>query len=114
MRLIPVFSNPTLRVHYESNFCEIGSSETGDLKLKVRLPDDFTANHLILVLKMKQGENFVGPNLLLFVKVIKQSDNMNEVSSFAIEQDDGLQQNPNSMDRDLKMIKQGVDVYNEQ
>ena len=90
MRLIPVFSNPTLRVHYESNFCEIGPNETGDLKLKVRLPEDFNSNHLILVLKMKQGENFVGPNLLLFVKVIKQRDDMSEVSSFAIEQEDGL------------------------
>ena len=113
MRLIPVFSNPTLRVHYESNFCEIGTSETGDLKLKVRLPENFTANHLILVLKMKQGENFVGPNLLLFVKVIKQNNDNLEVSSFAIEQDDGLQQN-NAMERDIKLIRRGIDVYTEQ
>ena len=37
------------------------------------IPKDFTANHLVLLLRLTHGENnFVGPPLLLFVKIVGQ------------------------------------------
>ena len=52
MKLVPVISNPTLRIHFESNICPLRSGSTSDLKLRLRIPSEFTANHLILLLKL--------------------------------------------------------------
>jgi len=43
---------------------------TGELKLRVKIPEDYTANHLILLLKIKQGKKFIGPTMMLFAKII--------------------------------------------
>jgi hypothetical protein len=53
MQFIPVMSNPTLRIHYESNICELRQGTDGELKLRLRIPSEFTANHLILLLKLR-------------------------------------------------------------
>ncbi len=52
MKLVPVISNPTLRIHFESNICPLRAGTTSDLKLRLRIPSEFTANHLILLLKL--------------------------------------------------------------
>ena len=71
MQIVPCCSFPTLRIHYESSICQLESLKNGTLKLNVQIPADFKANHLVLLLKMRnQKGNWVGPNLLLFVKVI--------------------------------------------
>lgn len=53
MQLIPVMSSPTLRIHFESNICQLAKSKVGELKLRVRIPSEYTASHLILMLKLK-------------------------------------------------------------
>lgn len=106
LQLIPVMSSPTLRIHFESNICQLRQGSTGELKLKVRIPEEYTANHLIMLLKLRQGKKrFVGPSLLLFVKIIKRQDDDREVSSFA--QDDGSDDGKNgdpSGERKLRLI----------
>ena len=84
---------------------------TGELKLRVKIPEDYTANHLILLLKIKQGKKFIGPTLMLFAKIIKRRSSQEEFSSFDVEDDFASQ---NSVERELKQINAGVDVYSEQ
>lgn len=72
MQLIPVHSSPTLRIHYDSDICELEHGVSGDMKLRVRIPEEFTANHLILMCKLKQGKRYVGPILILYAKIIKR------------------------------------------
>lgn len=86
MQLVPVMSNPTLRIHFESSVAGLRPGGVEELKLKVRIPEEFNSNHLILFLKLKQGRRFVGPSMLLFVKIIRSESGDVEESSFA--QDD--------------------------
>jgi len=81
MELVPVMSSPTLRIHFESNIAQLQPGCTQDLSLRVRIPEEYTANHLILLLKLRQGKRFLGPTLILFVKIMKL--NSVEESSFA-------------------------------
>lgn len=87
MQLIPVLSNPTLRIKPESNICELVQDEIGELKVTVRLPENYTANHMILMLKHKHMDRYVGPNLLLCMKIINRKVSNEEVSAFAQEND---------------------------
>ena len=86
MQLVPVMSYPTLRIHFESSVAGLRPGGVEELKLKVRIPEEFNSNHLILFLKLKQGRRFVGPSMLLFVKIIRSESGDVEESSFA--QDD--------------------------
>jgi hypothetical protein len=104
-------SSPTLRIHFESEICELRPESTGDLKLRVKIPADYTANHLILLLKTKSGKKFIGPTMMLFAKIIKRRSSQEEFSSFDVEDDFASQ---NSLERELKQISAGVDVYSEQ
>mmetsp|Transcript_33756 Transcript_33756/g.41686 ORF Transcript_33756/g.41686 Transcript_33756/m.41686 type:complete len:99 (+) Transcript_33756:2140-2436(+) len=85
MQLVPVMSSPTLRVHFESNIADLRPGGVEDLNIKVRIPEEFSSNHLILFLKLKQGRRFLGPSMLLFVKIIKSRSSEVEESSFVQE-----------------------------
>lgn len=85
MQLIPVMSSPTLRIHFESNISALRPGAVEDLMLRVRIPEEFTASHLILMLKLKQNKRFVGPVMLLFIKIIKRQQTEIEESSFALD-----------------------------
>ena len=114
MKLVPVMSSPTLRIHFESNIAELERDTYGDLKLRVRIPEDFKTNHLILMLKLKQGKTCVGPNLLLFIKIIKRMASDEEVSSFALENNNEDALSQGSLGKQLRLINAGVDVFSEQ
>lgn len=121
MQLIPVMSSPTLKIAFDSKICQLPKTKTGQLTLRLSLPKDFTANHLILMLKLKQGRKFTGPLLGIFVKIMpKQSEDENscEVSAFAdamdCELEAGSSGQSNSMDRQLKLINAGKDVYTDE
>jgi len=106
MNLMPVMSNPTLRIEFSSKIAPLRPGSVEDLKLRVRIPEEYTANHLILMLKLKQEKKFVGPTMLLFVKIINRPD-AEQVEESSFVQDD-------RSDGSLNLIKKGVDVYNEQ
>lgn len=72
LQLMPVMSSPTLRIHFESNIDSLRPGQVEDLQLRVRIPEEYTANHLILMLRLKCKKRFVGPLMLLFVKIIKR------------------------------------------
>merc|ERR1719469_1149978 len=99
-------SNPTLRIEFSSKIAPLRPGSVEDLKLRVRIPEEYTANHLILMLKLKQEKKFVGPTMLLFVKIINRPD-AEQVEESSFVQDD-------RSDGSLNLIKKGVDVYNEQ
>ena len=73
MQLVPLRASPEVRVEFNSAICRLEKNATGTLELSVNIPKDFTADHLVLLLRLKHGENnFVGPPLLLFVKIVGQ------------------------------------------
>ena len=114
MQLVPVLSYPTLRIKPESNICELIQDEVGQLNVRVRLPENYKANHLILMFKLKDGKRHVGPNLLLCTKIINRKVVEEEVSAFAMENDLDNVRGQGGLQNQLKMIKRGIDVYTEQ
>ena len=73
MQLVPLRASPEVRVDFNSDICRLEKNATGTLELLVNIPKDFAADHLILLLRLTHGENnFVGPPLLLFVKIVGQ------------------------------------------
>jgi len=80
--------------------------------LRIRLPENYKAHHLILMLKLKDGEHYVGPNLLLCIK-ISTIDESKEVSAFSMENDIENIRGQGLLDAQLKMIAKGHDVYTE-
>ena len=73
MHLVPLRASPEVRVEYNSEIYRLEKNATGALELSVNIPKDFPADHLILLLRLTHGENnFVGPPLLLFVKIVGQ------------------------------------------
>ena len=114
MQLVPVLSYPTLRIKPESNICELIQDEVGQLNVRVRLPENYKANHLILMFKLKDGKRHVGPNLLLCAKIINRKVVEEEVSAFAMENDLDNVRGQGGLQNQLKMIKRGIDVYTEQ
>ena len=113
MQLVPVLSYPTLRIKPESNICELIQDEVGQLNVRVRLPENYKANHLILMFKLKDGKRHVGPNLLLCAKIINRKVVEEEVSAFAMENDLENVRSQGGLQNQLKMIKRGIDVYTE-
>jgi len=102
LQLVPCSSFPTLRVHWESNICELEPLSNGELKLHVQIPADFKSNHLILLFKMRERSGkFVGPNLLLFAKFINQKASGEEVSSFAPDNNSDEMNGRSSLDRSM-------------
>lgn len=79
----------------------------------VRLPENYTANHMILMLKHKHMDRHVGPNLLLCMKIINRKVSNEEVSAFAQENDIENIRGQGNLSTQLKMISQGHDVYTE-
>ena len=116
MHLIPVWSVPTLRIHYESKVCSLPPGQEGELVFKFTIPAEYTANHLMMLLKLTEGRRCVGPNLLLFCKIITKKSpqaDQGEVSAFASE-NLSAEGNPGSdPSQDLSMIAKGMDIYNE-
>ena len=42
--------------------------------VEVEIPRDYSADHMILMLKMRQGKvDYVGPNLTIYMKITKLS-----------------------------------------
>jgi len=73
MQLVPLRASPEVSVEFNSAICRLEKNATGTLELSVNIPKDFIADHLVLLLRLKHGENnFVGPPLLLFVKIVRQ------------------------------------------
>ena len=72
MQLTPVFSSPVLRVNFQSDISQLEKQRKGELKLRIVIPSDYTANHLVLLLKLKNGRRFVGPTLFLFAKIVNK------------------------------------------
>ena len=88
MSLVPLRASPEVRVEFNSEICRLEKNATGTLELSVNIPSDFTADHLILLLRLRHGENnFVGPPLLLFVKIVGQekSQESDDVETESIE-----------------------------
>ena len=56
LQLTPVMSRPTLRIHFESDICQLAADESGELKLRLRIPEDYNSNHLIMLLRLKHKE----------------------------------------------------------
>ena len=89
--------------------------KSGDLNVKINIPATFDQNNLIMVFKLKTNKKvFVGPTLVLFVKIVPTGE-VSEISSF----DDGSfqaaaepmpQQN---VKNDLVLLNKGIDVYTE-
>jgi len=113
MQLIPICSSPLIRVHYETSICELSPNRREDLKLRVKLPADFKSNHLVMVLKLKQGNTFIGPTFLLCTKIITKQRVSHEVSAFDSSIEDEMK-NLSTIEKQLKQISQGKDVYTEQ
>ena len=117
MQLIPILSSPTLRIFFDSDICRLSAREDGELKLRIKLPEDYPANHLILLLKLKHKERYVGPTMMLFIKIINRKASLDcEKSAFDIDEVEELQENPgkDAMKQHLELIRKGVDVYSEQ
>jgi hypothetical protein len=71
LELIPIMSSPTLNIHFSSKICQLSMNSTGEIKLRIKIPEDYNENHLILVLKLKNKNNrLVGPTLMMFAKII--------------------------------------------
>lgn len=82
MQLIPIMSSPKVRMHFDSNICQLQGTKSGILNVQIDIPAEFDQKHLIMLFKLKTNKkSFVGPNLLLYVKIIPAV----EISSF----DDG-------------------------
>ena len=115
LQIVPCSSFPTLRIHWESDICQLEYLSNGELKLHVQIPEDFKSNHLILLLKMRQANGqYIGPNLLLFVKLINQKASGEEVSAFAQDNNSDDMNGRSSLDRSMDQIGRGIDVYSEQ
>ena len=65
------------------------------------------------MLKIHQNERYIGPTLCLFVKVIKRQDAAEEISSFAPESNVRDVQLNGTVEKQMELIRQGVDVYSD-
>ena len=77
----------------------------------MRIPEEYTANHLILMLRLKSKKRFLGPLMFLFIKIIKRLDKSIEESAFDLQSD---RSDNSQVDKNLRLIQKGIDVYSEQ
>ena len=85
MQLIPIMSSPTVRCNFDSDICQLQGMKSGNLNVTIKIPAEFDQNNLIMVFTLKTNKKiFVGPTLVLFVKIVPAGE-ISEVSSF----DDG-------------------------
>jgi hypothetical protein len=112
LQLIPIMSSPTLRIHNDPESCQLLMNSTVEIKLRIKIPESYNENHLILVLKLKQNnQKFVGPTLMMFAKIIKRRSSQEEFSSFDVEEE---RMSESSLEKELRLLKAGNDVYNEE
>lgn len=100
-----------MRVNFQSDICQLEKQKTGEMKLRINIPEDYSANYLILLLKLKARRNFVGPTLMLMAKIITKRSSDVEQSAFDDVDDECSSY---SMDTVKRKIKAGNDVYSDQ
>ena len=89
MQLIPMLSAPATRLLFTSRIAPLDPESESAMRVKVSLPEDLESNYFMAVFRVKTSKRqFVGPQLVVFIKIKEEPRDPALKSSFDDSVDD--------------------------